>query len=185
MTAPSYRDLCTSSKAELEKLMAVARGPALELLSGWEFRGFNVLAPHEKAVMWVLGNVRFIKCFFPAPNAAPGSSEPLRGYNLKVRNGGLDEPWATRPNEEKPSRMGNYRVYPTRNRPGKNRYPNAVFLDYAQPENGLFSGRTIDDYLVQPDPQNPDLLLGKAFTHLGVMTPATFFVLERLQKHAR
>lgn len=181
MARLTYRDLCTASKAQLEERLAGAKGPRLEALSGDEFRGFNVLAPHERLVMAILGNLRFIKCFFPA---ADGSGQ-LVGYNLKVKNGGLDEPWSTVPNEEKPARLGHYKVYATRNRPGENLYPNAVFLDYAQPENNLFSGSTIDDYLVQPDPENPDLLLGKALTHLGVLTPATYFVLERLQKHAR
>lgn len=178
--ALTYKDLCTSSKAQLEQYMKDAKGPSLESISGYEFRGFNVLAPHEKLVMTILGNVRFIKCFFPAKDGGA-----MQGYNLKVKNGGLDDPWSTVPNEQSPARLGVYRVYATRNREGKNLYPNAVFLDYAQPENGLFSGSTIDDYVVQPDPANPDLLLGKAYTRLGIMTPATFFVLERLQKHAR
>lgn len=181
MARLTFADLCTSPKAQLEKYLLESKAPSLDSLSGYEFRGYNVLAPHEKAVMWVLGNVRFIKCFFPSKE--PGA--PLQGYNLNVKNGGLDDPWSTVPDEQKPSRKGVYKVYATRNRPGKNLYPNAVFLDYAQPENNLFSGGTIDDYLVQPDPENPDLLLGKAFTNLWVMTPATYFVLERLQKHAR
>lgn len=178
--ALTYRDLCTSSKADLEKYMKEAKGPSLDSISGFEFRGWNVLAPHERLVMAVLGNLRFIKCFFPSKDGGP-----MQGYNLRVKNGSLDDPWSTVPSEEKPARQGVYRVYASRNREGTNLYPNAVFLDYAQPENGLFSGKTIDDYVVQPDPSNPDLLLGKAYTHLGVMTPATFFVLERYQKHAR
>lgn len=184
MAPLTYKDLCTSTKAQLEKYMLDAKGPSLDSISGYEFRGYNVLAPHEKFVMWVLGNVRFIKCFFPDKDAAPGSGAPLKGYNINVKRGGLDDPWATS-NEAKPDRKGHYKVYATRNRPGPNPYPSAVFLDYKQPQNGLFSGGTIDDYLVQPDPANPDLLLGKAYTHLGILTPESFFVLERLQKHAR
>jgi hypothetical protein len=186
MSRLTYAELCTSPRERLEQYLREARGPTLASIAGYEFRGFNVLAAHEKVVMRVLGNLRFIKCFFPAPGSPPGEvKEPLHGYNLQVTNGGLDEPWTTVPNEEKPARKGHYRVYATRNRPGPNPYPQAVFLDYDQPENGLFSGRTIDDYVVQPDPENPDLLLGKAFTRLGVMTPASFFVLERLRKHDR
>lgn len=181
--ALTYHELCTSPRARLEQWLVEAKGPSLASICGYEFRGFNVLAPHEKAVMWVLGNVRFIKCFFPGPKG--DASEPLDGYNMKVKNGGLADPWATVPNEEKPTKIGRYKVYGTRNRPGKNLYPNSVFLDYAQPGNTLFSGSTIDDYVVQPDPANPDLLLGKAYTRLGLMTPSTYFCLERYQKHAR
>ena len=180
MARLTYRDLCTSTKAQLETYMAGAKGPSLESISGWAFRGWNVLAPHERLVMVILQNTRFFKCFFPAKD---GSGQ-LVGYNLKVKNGGLDDPWTCRPSDEQPASQGHYKVYPTRNRPGKNRYPNAVFLDYAQPENNLFTGSTIDDYLVQPDPENPDLLMGKAYTHLGILTPATFFILERARPHA-
>ncbi len=182
----TYQELCTSPRARLEQYMVEAKGPSLSSICGYEFRGFNVLAPHEKAVMWLMSNTRFIKCFFPGEGRAQGdATEPLSGYNLKVKNGGLDDKWETVPNEEKPNRVGHYRVYATRNRPGKNLYPSSVFLDYAQPQNTLFTGSTIDDYVVQPDPENPDLLLGKAYTRLGLMTPASFFCLERYQKHAR
>lgn len=185
MAQLTYKDLCTSSKEQLEKYLGDAKGPTFESIAGYEFRGFNVVAPHEKAVLWLLGNYRFIKCFFPPNDLAPGEPLRLQGYNLRVKNGGMDDPWTAHPNEEKPARLGYYKAYPTRNRPGLNRYPNAMFLDYAQPENGLFTGSTIDDYVVQPDPANPDLLVGKAYTRLGIMTPVSYFVLERLQKHAR
>ncbi len=184
MARLTYTDLCTSSKAQLEQYLKDAKAPALESLSGYEFRGYNVLAAHEKAVMSLLGGLRFIKCFFPAKGTAASGTQ-LQGYNLKIKNGGLNEPWTAIPNEEKPNRLGYYKAYPTRNRPGENPYPNAMFLDYAQPENGLFTGKTIDDYVVQPDIENPDLLIGKAYTRLGFMTPTTYFILERLQKHNR
>ena len=185
--ALTFKELSHAPRSQLEGLMKDSKGPALGSIAGYEFRGFNVLYPHEKAVMWILGNVRFIKCFFPEDRTAPLPKDPteLRGYNLKVKNGSVDDPWSTTPNEATPTKIGRYKVYPSRNLPGKNLYPNAVFLDYAQPENNLFSGSTIQDYLVQPDPQNPDLLLGKAFTNLWVMTPATYFILERLQPHTR
>ncbi|MBI5495325.1 MAG: hypothetical protein HY904_09860 [Deltaproteobacteria bacterium] len=185
--ALTFKELVASDRAKLEALMTEGRGPTLESIAGWEFRGHNVLAPHEKLVMTVMSNVRFIKCFFPEDRqATPGRTyEMLHGYNLKVRNGGVDDPWTTIPDEKTPNRLGHYRVYRARNRPGTNVYPNAIFLDYKQPQNNLFSGSTIDDYVVQPDPGNPDLLMGKAYTNLAVMTPATFFILERYQRHDR
>jgi hypothetical protein len=41
------------------------------------------------------------------------------------------------------------------------------------------------DYVVQPDPRNPDVLLGKAFLAIGPMRfYSNFFVLERLRRGA-
>ncbi len=40
--------------------------------------------------------------------------------------------------------------------------------------------KVIRDYLIQPDPENPDLYLGYAYLALGPVTvPFGFFVLER------
>ena len=77
----SFKELAQAPRSQLETLLKEAKGPALGSIAGFEFRGFNVLYPHEKAVMWVLGNVRFIKCFFG------DDPKELRGYNLKVKNG--------------------------------------------------------------------------------------------------
>jgi len=39
------------------------------------------------------------------------------------------------------------------------------------------------DYVVQPDPADPDLLLGKAYLALGPFrVPSNFFVIERLRR---
>jgi len=61
------------------------------------------------------------------------------------------------------------------------KYPNALLLDYASQKNYLFEpSRRLRDYLVQVYPDNPDLLLGKAYVALGpVRLPMSFFVLER------
>lgn len=193
MPSVTFEDLCRASKETLEGHLRTGRAPTFASIAGYEFAGFNVLAFHERITMQLLGNQRFIKCFFvdeeahgaAKDDAAKEQLAHLKGYNLKVTNGTPSEPWVAVPNEEKPTRIGRYKVYKTRNRPGENLYPHALFFDYRQPENNLFSGSTIDDYMVQPDPENPDLLLGKAYTDLLVMRPATFFVLKRHRRHDR
>jgi hypothetical protein len=195
MAKVTFEELCTTSRDQLEELMKTGTKPTFASICGWEFAGFNRLAFHERVVMSILGNTRFCKCFFvdkeahgdvDRTNAAAVNALPyLKGYNLKVTNGSYTDPWTTVPNEEKPNRVGRYKVYATRNRPGANLYPHGVFFDYRQPENNLFSGSTIDDYMVQPDAENPDLLLGKAYTALGIMTPSTFFILKRHRLHDR
>ena len=63
------------------------------------------------------------------------------------------------------------------------RYPNALLLDYSLGANGLF-GPPLRDYIVQVYPDNPDLLLGKAYLALfGLRIPTNYFVLERLHQH--
>ena len=63
------------------------------------------------------------------------------------------------------------------------RYPKALLLDYSLGGNGLF-GPPLRDYVVQIYPDDPDLLLGKAYVALGPLrVPVGFFVLKRLQKH--
>ena len=63
------------------------------------------------------------------------------------------------------------------------RYPNALLLDYSLGGNGLF-GPPLRDYVVQVYPDDPDLLLGKAYLALaGLRIPLSFFVLKRLRSH--
>ena len=185
MSSYSFESLASKTPAELRNIHREGVAPDLDKLRGWEFRGLNVLPGYAHFYMWLTGNVRFIKCFFDSEDAGPGN---LKGYNLRVENGAVDEPWTCRPNEEKPGRLGHYIVYPKRNsgRPEHiAEHPNAVFLDYDIPQNNLFSGRTLDDYVVKPDPDNDDVLLGVAYMELGPIRLPFPFILERYQKHDR
>ena len=62
-------------------------------------------------------------------------------------------------------------------------YPRAILLDYgASPRNppGAVE-RRLRDYVVQPDPANPNLLLGKAYFAFGNCRLASnFFIIGRL-----
>jgi hypothetical protein len=182
----TYKDLAAMKPAELEKVLQSGTAPTLESLAGYEFRGYNVLPAPAHLVMWLLSNIRFIKCFFQKEGDAPiGEADHIHGYNLKVKRGGLDDPWSCNPDDEKPDRIGLYHVHPKRPREPLDEYPHAVFLDYNLPVNNFFTGKTIEDYLVQVSPDNPDLLLGKAYFRAGPIRSPSFFILERLQKHER
>ncbi len=183
----TYDKLCHAKGKELDQVVQNGRKPSLETLQGYEWRGYNVLPPHAYAVMWLLENTRFIKCFLKEPTATDDDGQPteLAGYNLKVTRGGTGDPWTTKPSEEKPLKIGKYRVLPDGDR-GKytGKYDNAVFLDYDVPDNNLFDGRTIKDFIVHPD-DNDDLIVGKAIFHLGPISTPSFFILERYQEHNR
>lgn len=167
----TFEQLCRMSNPELEALLKAGKGPAPEALAGYEWRGFN--RPPWAAL---LGIRKFIKGFF----AKDGGVE---GYNIPARQNAFSEPWIQKPSPEAPKRFAFYRVRAVE--AGEDSlYPNATLLDYgASPRNlSIHPARLLRDYVVQPDPANPDLMLGKAYVAFGLLRiPATFFILERLR----
>lgn len=76
-----------------------------------------------------------------------------------------------------------YRVYRVRPEERDNLYPHAILMNCGLPRNGLHPVRMLRDYLVQPDPDNPDLYLGKSYFAVGPLRLApTFFLLERYKR---
>lgn len=169
-----YKALTHASQTDLEEIFRTASGPKLESLPGWEFRGYNV--------PWftkILGIQKFIKGFF---HPASGGVE---GYNIPVRQNGFDHPWEHLPGPDAPKRFGFYRVAPVDPAARDNFYPASILLNYGASARNAFYRveKVLRDYLVQPDPKNPDLFLGKAYLALGgARVPSNFFVLERLRK---
>lgn len=148
--------------------MRSSAAPGADAIVGYEWAGYNT-AP----MTVLLGNRKFIKAF-------ERGSGGVEGYNMLAAGTRLDEPWVRRVAERERSKLGFYAVRASGEHGGT--YPNAAFIDYAaRPEQPWFV-RAIDDYLVQPDPSDPDVLLGKAYLTLGaVPIPAGYFVLQRLR----
>lgn len=162
---PLFARMKEMSAAELDGLMAAGRAPSEESLAGWEFRGWN----HPPALA-LLGIRKFVKGFFRA--------DGLEGYNRPPRQDGFDAEW-TGAGEP----FGFYRVGAPR--APDLLFPRSLLLDYgASPRNPSWKPeRLLRDYLVQPDPNEPDVLLGLATLALGPARPATnFFLLERMRK---
>lgn len=158
-----YDALCEAPNAELERVLSAGALPSAEQLAGWEWRGTNT-----PAFTALLGIKRFIKGFFAGPAG-------LEGYNIPVK--GL---WLHQPSAESPKRFGFYKCLPE---DGK------LLLDYgASPRNAVWQPeRLLRDYVVV-DPEDPGVLLGKAYLALGALVPVSYFVLERLRPtdwHAR
>ena len=184
MTAWTFASLAASSPATLEGLVTEGRAPSFSSLVGWEFSGWNVLAPVAKPVMAALGFQRFAKGFFsrePVRDDAPF----IEGYNVKTRPGGLGDPWTPLEKEGAPMRHGFYRVFPPGDGVGRlGRHPQALLLDYSlgEPANGLLDGRGLRDFVVAV---TDDLLVGKAYFHLGPLTVVGgYFVAARLRPAA-
>jgi len=163
-----------SSHAELELAFVRGEMPETGQLVGWEFRGVN-----HPAWASLVGIKKFVKGFFK-------SSEDGRvmGYNCPVVQNVLDGRWHTKPSDTAPKRFGFYQVAATDPTSRDNTYLQSVLLDYSKggnqpwdPTNGL------RDYVVQVDPENSDLYLGKAYYAIGPLrVHSNFFILERVRR---
>jgi len=175
MTTDHFLELARSSDAQLEKILRASKAPALESLVGFEWRGCNT--------SWrikLMGLQKFIKGFYQA-------EARVEGYNILVKQNGLDAPWLDLPSPKSPKHYAFYQVTPVDQESRDNFYPEALWLDYGASHKNPAYGieRLIRDYLVQPDPANPDLLLGKAYLAIGTLRlPSNFFILERLRPAA-
>jgi hypothetical protein len=175
--APSaaYLELAHRPRAELETAFLRGHAPDPERLVGWEFRGLNV-----PALARVAGVRKFIKGF-------ERRDGDVFGYNTPAVQNRSREPWIARARGGRPPRrFGWYRVVPVDAAERDNAYLHAFLLDYGRGGNSLLDPTAhLRDYLVQVDPANPDLYLGKAYYALGpARVPLTFFLLERWRRAA-
>ncbi|HWN69094.1 MAG TPA: hypothetical protein VNM90_15755 [Haliangium sp.] len=165
----------------LEDVLLRGQAPDLASLVGWEFRGLNT-PPWAR----LLGIRKFIKGFYgPAGGAQPATTPAaIRGYNCAVVQNPVEEPWIGRPDPARPDRFGYFHVAAVDPTARDNAYLHAVLLDYGRDGNAsLDPTRGLRDYLVQADPAQPDLFLGKAYYALGpARLGVSFFVLERYRR---
>ena len=167
---PSREALALEAATHRELELAFVRGetPELDNLVGWEFRGIN-----HPAWAKVAGIKKFVKGFFRTEDGR------VKGYNSPVEQNVLDGRWHVAP-----KRFGFYLVAPVDATARDNAYLHAVLLDYGRGGNKPWDPtRGLRDYLVQVDPSNPDLFLGKAYYALGPLrVQSNFFILERLRR---
>jgi hypothetical protein len=165
--SPRWRELVSSSRDQLEDALLRGQTPDPAGLVGWEFRGLNAPAWARAARIR-----KFIKGF---EERAGGQ---VFGYNRPVEQNGDDDPWL-----ERGRPFGWFRVDAVDATSRDNAYLHAVLLDYGRGGNRPWDpSRGLRDYLVQVDPGDPDLYLGKAFYALGpVRVAVSFFLLERLR----
>lgn len=165
----TYEQLARMSKAELERVFLRGTMPQLEKLAGWEFRGLN-----HPAWARIAGIKKFMKGFY-------WDSGVLYGYNCPMKQNAIDAPWIFKKSAEDPGRFGYYRVAPVDAAAQDNEYLNAVLLNYGEGGNKVYDpSKGLRDYLVQVDPDNDDLYLGKAYYALGPLrVSSNYFLLER------
>ncbi len=160
---------------DLERVFVRGVTPDLDQLVGWEFRGINHLPLNFARIAELAGIKKFVKGFYRAEDGR------VMGYNIPVGRNALDGRWHLKPSESEPRRWGFYEVAAVDPTARDNDYLHAVLLDYGKGGNPTLDvSQNLRDYLVQIDPKNPDLYLGKAFYALGPLRiPAGFFILER------
>lgn len=168
------------SNGQREALLRGGVAPSFESLAGWEFGGGNT-----PPIFRLIGIRKFVKGFYEGPPRSATGPEPfIQGYNIPAEGNADDAPHVMSPSAESPKRFGFYRVHRVVPGARDDRYPNAVLLDYGLGGDGIF-GPPLRDYVVQVYPDDPDLLLGKAYLNLlGLRIPANFFVLKRLREHS-
>ncbi|MCA1554328.1 MAG: hypothetical protein LC737_08120 [Chloroflexi bacterium] len=172
MPTLTYEQLARASNGQLEQIFRAGKAPRMDALLNFEWRGYNMTP-----VARLLGIQKFIKGFF-------ASSACVEGYNIAVQQNGLSEDWIAQPSAEQPKRYAFFVVQAVDPRAVDNRYRDALLLDYgASTRNPRFGiERRLRDYLVQPDPANADLLLGKAYFAFGSLRVfSNFFIIERLR----
>jgi hypothetical protein len=174
----TYFDLAVMSAHDLQIVFDAAIKPTFGQLLGWEFRGWN---PPRFAR--ILGFQKFKKGFFlDEGQTADGAA--ISGYNVFVHQNWLDDPHIVSRKDGHPKYHGFYKVSEVDPGAADNKHPHALLLNYGIGTNASYNPeRVIRDYLVQVDPNNPDLLLGKAYIALGpARVFSNFFVLDRYNK---
>jgi hypothetical protein len=160
---------------QLERIFVRGQTPDLDMLVGWEWRGINRLRFNRVPIAEVAGIKKFVKGFYRAEDGR------VMGYNIGVARNALDGRWNLLPSDTDPRRFGFFGVAPVDATARDNTYLHAILLDYSKGGNArLDVSNGLRDYVVQVDPSNPDLFLGKAYYALGPLRFATnFFILER------
>jgi hypothetical protein len=157
---------------QLERVFQRGVQPNLEDLVGWEFRGVNHLPLNVLPIANLVGIKKFLKGFFRTEDGR------VMGYNSPVKNNALDGRWHVAP-----KKFGYYEVYPVDPTSTDNKYLHAVLLNYGKGGNPAYDpSQVLRDYVVQVDPKNPNLFLGKAYGAFGPLRiPTNFFILERFR----
>lgn len=164
-----------SSTSTLKVFMNLGKQPNRESLVG-EYLGLNT-GPLPK---W-LGFQKFVKSL-RISDAWLMKPMELIGNNFRVTQNGFAELYIKLMKDGKPVEQGYFVVESASNNPNWNHYPDAAFLDYGKGDNDWKEpARFLRDYLVQPFPDNKDILLGHAFIYiLGLKISVGFFVLQKV-----
>lgn len=166
------KDLLSLTQRELWSRLVAGHPIEETALDDMEYRGTSLGMP---AIVERLTWKKFKKVFHRDP-----STRVLRGWNVRIVQGPLDEPWVAQEKRGRPVTFGHFHVVETKRPPYG--LPPCLVLDY-----GLGGNRRGDPLSLLRDPivslreGSADLLLGWSYLEVRgvrVRTPS-FFCLER------
>jgi choline dehydrogenase-like flavoprotein len=168
-TTWDFETLAKQDDNVLEQVLKTGAPIRATEVASYEFRGWNM-----NPTTVIIGTRKFKKGFYRDPDTGG-----FWGYNVRVQQGSIGDPWIALPSEDNPMRFYFFGVSdPT----PAGLYPNSLVVDYRRWKDNLVLDpvRYTVDYIVAADPANKNLLLGKSYseTPLG-HTFLGYFVLER------
>jgi hypothetical protein len=169
MTPWTFETLAAADRDKLEEVLRAGTAPQFDQLEGHTYRGWN----HEPISR--LSGEKFKKVFYRRDGQA-------FGHNLRVHQDrkGYGGEWRLELKDGRPIQIGYYRVGLTKEEPPKGpytRYPHTGLLNYSVGRNtGLHVAlRVIRDFVVLPNPGDPELILGKAYLQFGLPSLSVFY----------
>lgn len=159
---------------QLKRLMENGHPIDPTKLDNTQYNGISLGLPH-----WVeqLTWKKFKKVFHRDP-----ATGWLRGWNVKVKQNGLDEPWEEVTEHGKPVAYGFYRVEPAEGHAMPLRARQGLMINYGEGGNPALSPLSaLRDPVVALEKDNVTRLLGMSYLDLGLFQAPTpsYFLLER------
>ncbi len=178
MAGLTLRDLVTMSAAELDRVMQEGHPIDEAALEEREYDGVSLNLP---SVVERLTWTKFCKVFHRDPGGA------LRGWNCRVVQTPLDEPWELErrdlePQGGAPKTYGHYVVRPTVGYRIPRPYGAGLLLDYGLGKHAALDPTArVRDPIVAVNAGSAELLLGWSYLDLGVARVGTpsYFALRR------
>lgn len=142
MGGKTFAELCHSHKDTLEEAMRNNEGPDPKLLAGYEWDGWtNLKIPWSK----------FRKGFLEI-------NGKVIGYNSRMQSNEFNDSWLYMPGKEP---FGFFEVYPAKDDPKANIYPDSTLITYRTRKNDLVTEATKDYVVELASPKDQTILLGK------------------------
>ncbi len=168
------RDLLGASRHELDTMLRAGHPIDPLALDDREYRGISLGLPHVvEAVTWKT----FTKVFHRDPETSR-----LVGWNVRMKQHGVDGPWEPLTKRGTPVTFGHYEVVDATVENTPDGCARGLLIDYGRGDNGRFDPvRRLRDPIVALSPGSVDLLLGRTFVDFAgryVPTPS-YFCLER------
>ena len=169
-------DLLAMKRSELAGVMRAGSMIEPESLDDFEFKGLSLGLPRViEAVTWK----QFKKVFFRDP-----ATGWLRGWNMRIEQGALDQPWQPKMRGGTPVTFGRFRVVECEGARVPRGAGGGLLIDYGAENSSWYNSfRWLRDPIVAVNAGDSRLLLGWSYLDFGfgqLGTPS-FFSLQRDQ----